>query len=151
MARIASRQLPRTLALGSLITLFLAACAPAGTPQGGADFGQKVPVEADSSYLDVSPSELRSVLEENDVFLVNVHVPYEGEIPGTGAHIAYDQVRQQLSQFPSDRNARIAVYCRSGSMSAIAARALVEAGYTDVINLDGGFRAWQAQGYEFSD
>lgn len=151
MARTASRQRTRMGLLVSLISIFLAACAPGDGPPASPSVGQEVPVEAGSSYLDVSPSEFRSVLAEGEAFLVNVHVPYEGEIPGTEAHIAYDRVPEQLSQFPSDRSARIAVYCRSGSMSAIAARTLVEAGYTDVINLDGGFRAWQAQGFEFSD
>ncbi len=34
-------------------------------------------------------------------------------------------------------------------MSATAARALVQAGYNNVYNLDGGFRAWSAAGYDF--
>ncbi len=32
-------------------------------------------------------------------------------------------------------------------MSAIAAAALVKAGYTNVYNLDGGLLAWSAAGY----
>jgi rhodanese-related sulfurtransferase len=86
-------------------------------------------------------------LETKDFFFVNVHIPYEGEIAQTDAFIPFDQIEPSLSQFPQDRSDEVVLYCRSGSMSAIAARSLVEAGYTQVYNLDGGFRAWQAQGY----
>ncbi|NIV38750.1 MAG: rhodanese-like domain-containing protein, partial [Anaerolineae bacterium] len=67
------------------------------------------------------------------------------------AHIPFDQVQGHLSQFPQDKSAQVVLYCRSGSMSAIAARTLVEEGYTQVYNLDGGFRAWRAAGYDFTN
>ena len=31
-------------------------------------------------------------------------------------------------------------------MSAVAAQALIELGYTDVVELDGGMHAWEASG-----
>ena len=45
-------------------------------------------------------------------------------------------------------NAKIVVYCRSGSMSAIAARELVKLGFTNVSNLAGGMVEWEKRGYE---
>ncbi|MEO6569904.1 MAG: rhodanese-like domain-containing protein, partial [Ilumatobacteraceae bacterium] len=47
---------------------------------------------------------------------------------------------------PMDRTAPIALYCRSGNMSAQATEDLIEAGYTNVIVLDGGMNAWVASG-----
>jgi rhodanese-related sulfurtransferase len=75
-----------------------------------------------------------------------VHIPYEGEIDRTDAQIPYDQTAQQLSQYPADKTGKIVLYCRSGRMSAIAAKELVKAGYTNVWNLDGGMAAWETQG-----
>lgn len=133
--------------------LVLSACA--GEP-GSADvldrigsIGELVPVEEGGSFVDILPSELDAMLQTGDTFLVNVHVPNEGEIPGTEAKIAFDQVMQRLDEFPAEKDAQIVLYCRSGGMGAIAARDLVTAGYTNVFNLDGGFRAWIEAGYPF--
>lgn len=144
---------PLGLALIALMALGLSACEPrAEEPafrEGTGAFGQVVPVEGSGTYVDLLPQELLPMLQAKDFFFVNVHVPYEGEIPETDAFIPYDQVQALLDQFPPDRAAKIVLYCRSGSMSAIAARELVRLGYTRVYNLDEGFRAWAAAGYEF--
>jgi rhodanese-related sulfurtransferase len=89
------------------------------------------------------------MLGEKDFFFVNVHIPYEGELPQTDAFIPFDQVAPLLEEFPNNKDSKIVLYCRSGSMSAIAARELIMQGYTNVYNLDGGFRAWNSAGYEF--
>jgi len=38
------------------------------------------------------------------------------------------------------------LYCGGGFRSALAADALQKIGYTNVISLDGGWRAWQQSG-----
>jgi phage shock protein E len=86
-----------------------------------------------------------ALLDDPGVLAVNVHVPYEGELPGTDAFAPYDRIRE-WDGLPSDRDATVAVYCMSGNMSRQAALALVEAGYTDVRELDGGMLAWQDTG-----
>jgi glyoxylase-like metal-dependent hydrolase (beta-lactamase superfamily II)/rhodanese-related sulfurtransferase len=43
-----------------------------------------------------------------------------------------------------DRNRRIAVHCKSGYRSAIACSVLQRAGFRNVVNVIGGFDAWQA-------
>jgi len=151
MGILTSRRSGLVLILASVGAVLLPACASVPPSEGFVGFGQIVPVESGGTYLDVSPNELGGLLEAKDFYFVNVHVPYEGEIPQTDAFIAFDQVLQNLSQFPQDKSARIVLYCRSGSMSAIAARTLVEEGYTNVLNLDGGFRAWKAQGYPLDE
>lgn len=82
---------------------------------------------------------------DDDAFVVNVHIPFDGEIAGTDDHIPYDRIAES-DVLPSDRAATILVYCRTGAMSAQAAEALRAAGYTDVGHLRGGMDAWEADG-----
>lgn len=142
------------LVLFTLFASLIIACASSG-PASNADqeegeFGQVVFVSGVGQYLDVTPKELKSLMEEEDFFFVNVHIPFDGDIPGTDASIPFDQIDARLAEFPQDKDARVVLYCRSGSMSTTASQALVQAGYTNVINLAGGFRAWSDAGYEFS-
>jgi len=147
------KQRGRSLALLGLAGLILTACgsSPSTLPAGDSqtEFGQIVPVKGGGQYTDVIPRELNTMLEDKDFFFVNVHVPYEGELPRTDAFIPFDQIADFLDEFPEDKGSKIVLYCRSGSMSATAARDLVQLGYTNIYNLDGGFRAWSAAGYEF--
>lgn len=100
------------------------------------------------TYTSVSPARLTGMLAAKDFTLVNVHVPYEGEIDRTDLFIPYDQIANRLAELPSAKDAKILVYCRSGRMSAIAATTLVGLGYTNVWELDGGMIAWEAAGYQ---
>ncbi len=45
-----------------------------------------------------------------------------------------------------DPNRRTILYCAGGGRSALGAVALAELGYTDVAHLDGGIKAWRAEG-----
>jgi rhodanese-related sulfurtransferase len=99
-------------------------------------------------YADIAVEELAELLDNEDVTLVNVHIPYEGELPETDLFIPYDEVVDHLDQMP-DKDALLIVYCRSGGMSTSAAKELASLGYANVLEVDGGFNAWTAAGYDF--
>ena len=129
-----------------VISLLLPACSGAATPAPGVEVvGKQVNVSG-GSYTDVSPAELETMLGNKDFTLVNVHIPFEGNIAKTDLSIPYDQVAQNLDNLP-EKQARIVLYCRSGRMSAIAAETLVNLGYTNIFSLSGGMAGWEQAGY----
>lgn len=66
-----------------LITLLLAACQGAAAPAAsGEKVGEQVDVRG-GSYTDVSVNELQTMLANKDFTFVNVHIPFEGDIPDT--------------------------------------------------------------------
>lgn len=102
---------------------------------------------AGGTYMNVTPAQLKQMLAAKDFVLVNVHVPYAGELPQTDAFVPYSEIEQNLPKLPADKTAKILLYCSSGHMSGIAADTLVKLGYTNVWNLDGGMAAWSNAGY----
>jgi rhodanese-related sulfurtransferase len=102
---------------------------------------------AGGSYQNVTSKELNTMLKDKDFVLVNVHIPFAGNIPNTDLSIPYDQIDQNLSQLPADKAAKIVLYCRSGHMRQIAAKDLVSQGYTNIWNLKGGMIDWENEGF----
>lgn len=96
-------------------------------------------------YDAVNPDTFAARMRNGDPFVVNVHVPFDGEIEGTDDHIPFDRIAAS-SALPTALASEILLYCRTGAMAADAARALVERGYTNVTVLRGGMDAWEASG-----
>lgn len=123
-------------------TLALAACS-------SGDEGTSGQADGDAGWTRIGAQELSETMAAEDVYLVNVHVPYEGEIPGTDAHISYEDIAAQLDQLPTSGDPKLVIYCRSGNMSTTAAQEMVAVGASDFYELEGGYLAWQAAGLPF--
>ncbi len=100
------------------------------------------------TWTDITPDTLATKLGAKDFTLVNVKTPYIGEIAGTDLYIPYTDLAARSAELPADKAAPIVVYCRSGAESAIASQTLLDLGYTNIENLDGGMSAWVASGRE---
>src|SRR3989304_6165514 len=66
--------------------------------------GESVKVSG-GSYRNVGSGELwRIMLQKKDFPLINVHIPYEGELPQTDAFIPYEEVEKHLDKLPRSRS-----------------------------------------------
>lgn len=100
-----------------------------------------------TTLVRLSPAEAKDLLATTDPIVINVHIPYEGDIPGTDTSIPYDDVDAIEDYLKHDHCADLLLVCRSDHMSQIAGDELVKRGYLRVRDLKGGFVAWQSAGY----
>lgn len=132
------------------VLLIIAACSPVATPTPTVSTGDSVSQSAVAHTLTID--EFADILaNQPDAYtVVNVHIPYEGEIEGTELKVAYNDINALTAALP-DKDAPIILYCRSGNMSAQATRALVELGYSQIYDVPGGMIAWQSSGRPIVD
>jgi rhodanese-related sulfurtransferase len=118
-----------------------------GMDMGGNDATASMPPMSSVSppLRQVSATTFERLVADPASVVINVHTPYEGEIVGTDAVVAYDAIIGSAA-LPVDKSTPLLLYCKTGRMSAEAASALGAAGYTNIVLLVGGTDAWQASG-----
>lgn len=102
------------------------------------------PMKADS-LQEVSPAEGRRRVQEG-ALLVDVREPNEyQEMHAEGALLLpLSEFEARYAELPKGRE--LVMICRSGARSARAGQYLLENGYTNVVNLEGGTLAWKEAG-----
>ena len=98
------------------------------------------------SYGDISVNQFEKLMDQKDFTLINVHIPYQGEIDNTDVLIPFNSMDQNKNILPQNKDAKIVVYCMGDHMSYIASEELIKMGYTRVSRLKGGMLAWQKKG-----
>jgi rhodanese-related sulfurtransferase len=147
------------LAVGAVL---LAACgSDTGSESSGDSTNTKVVEESGATstnelavgeYQTLPIDEFADIVENrpDEYLIINVHIPYAGEVANTDANIPYNDLDALISAIP-DKNTPVILYCRSGNMSRQASVALIQQGYTQVWDVPGGMIAWQASGRELID
>ena len=72
----------------------------------------------------------------------------QGHIPGA-VWIPRSVLELRIEDSVRKRERAIVVYCAGGTRSILAARSLIELGYTNVVSMAGGFSAWKRDGFAF--
>ena len=129
------------------------ACSPAQSTSDNSDTAAvDPPAGTPGAYQTLSVDELADILanQPHAYTILNVHIPYAGEIAGTDANAPYYDLDALMAALP-DKNAPVILYCRSGNMSEQAAHDLLAQGYTQVWDVSGGMAAWQASGRDLID
>jgi len=108
--------------------------------------GQKAKKNNEPVLLDVKA--FATAMAQSPGTLVDVRTSEEvarGKINGAVVIDFYEEdFKKQLKKL--DKSKPVYVYCATGGRSADAADIMIELGFSQVFNLDGGFRAWKAAG-----
>jgi adenylyltransferase/sulfurtransferase len=94
----------------------------------------------------IAPAELHALRRSGKkMMLLDVRDPHEWEICriADAVHIPLSQLSERTSELNKDED--IYVYCLMGGRSRKAQDQLLKAGFSKVVNVDGGIRAWAKQ------
>ena len=105
--------------------------------------------EARQVIPEIGPPELKKRLESGEpLAVVDVRDPDEhrdGFIEGA-TNISRGFLEFRIGAAVSDQATPVVLYCQTGLRSMLAAKALKELGYQNVLNLQGGFQRWAQSG-----
>jgi len=95
-------------------------------------------------------ADVKARLERGEQFhFIDVREDHEfAEDHAKGArHVGKGVIERDIETVIPNRQDKIVLYCGGGFRSALAADALQQMGYVNVISMDGGIRAWREAGY----
>lgn len=105
------------------------------------------PALAEPEAPSIAPSELSARRASGTApVVIDVRTPEEyaaGHVPGA-LNIPFDQIAGRISEVDAPHG--VALYCMVGPRARKGETALLGAGYTSVLHLEGGLAAWQAAG-----
>ena len=90
----------------------------------------------------LTPAQLKALLDEGKIQLLDVRQPEELEIAriGSAVNIPLNELAQRLGEL--DRSRPVVAFCHHGMRSEMAGRLLERNGFTDIAHLSGGIDAW---------
>jgi rhodanese-related sulfurtransferase len=91
-----------------------------------------------ASYKNISVDQLDEMMNNKDFILIEVHVPYKGEMLQTDLLIPLYAIENFRNRFPDDKHAKIVLYYFFGQMGRIAAEDLSSVGYTQAYSFQDG-------------
>src|SRR5262245_16129269 len=106
--------------------------------------------DAKSRIRETTADEVKARLDRGEpLTLIDVREESEDakdHLPGD-LHPGQGVIERDIEQRCPDTSAELILYCGGGFRSALAADALQEMGYTNVVSMDGGIRDWRGKGY----
>lgn len=114
---------------------------------------EKICEDARSRIREISVEDVNTALKNGpDFLLIDIREDHEwddGYITGA-THLGRGIIERDIEEMVPDTSARIVLYCGGGYRSALAADALQTMGYTNVLSMAGGIRAWKECNYSIS-
>lgn len=108
-------------------------------------------VEESKKYIrETNIQDIKRRLDAGEKFhLVDVREESEfarGHLP-RAMHLSKGIIERDVETAIPDKSAPIVLYCGGGFRSALSAENLQKMGYTSVVSMDGGWRAWNEAGF----
>lgn len=103
---------------------------------------------AQARVREVSPAAVQELLHAGTAQVFDVREDSEwnaGHVAGA-AHLGKGIIERDIERTVPDVNAPIVLYCGGGYRSVLAADALQQMGYTNVMSMTGGWRGWTEAG-----
>jgi rhodanese-related sulfurtransferase len=89
---------------------------------------------------------LREIGEAGQLVDIREEAEWQAGHAAGAIHLSKGVIERDIENTIPDKNARLVLYCGGGFRSALATDNLQKMGYTNVISLDGGWRAIEASG-----
>jgi rhodanese-related sulfurtransferase len=110
----------------------------------------KIVDDARSRVQETNVDEVKRRLDGGEKFVL-VDVREESEfakdhLPGA-VHLGKGVIERDVEVRVPDLKTPMVLYCGGGYRSALAADNLQKMGYTNVLSMDGGIRAWREEGF----
>ena len=110
----------------------------------------KIVNDAKSRVRETTPEEVHRRQASGESFhFVDVREDNEWQAgrAAFAVHLGKGIIERDIEQAIPDKDAEIILYCGGGYRSALAADALQQMGYRNVISMDGGWKRWRELGY----
>jgi rhodanese-related sulfurtransferase len=108
--------------------------------------------ETQSEIKVISPEEMQTLLELDDVQIVDVRTPeeYQDGFIDNSQNIDFNSPTFDEDITKLDKTKPVILYCKSGGRSAKCAEKLKDAGFVKIYDLKGGITQWKFKGHEIS-
>ena len=135
---------------GKVLIILIAFCSTSAW--GDVKSKQEISSEAKSKAPHISSQQLAGYQSAKEDFVlldIRTEAEYEaGHIRGA-RWFPRGKLEYYNQEVIKDPGSRIVLYCRTGGRSALATLTLKDMGYTNVVDLEGGFKEWVAGGNTF--
>jgi rhodanese-related sulfurtransferase len=101
-----------------------------------------------SGMSEVGNVRLTHLINREDAALLDIREAREmtgSKIVGA-VHIPFSQLKDRVGELKADKSKPLVVYCARGQRALMAGSTLKAAGFTQLFNLNGGFKAWADAG-----
>ena len=98
---------------------------------------------------EVSADQAYTLLNDEQMMIIDVREQHEweaGHLPNA-IHLSKGIIEVKIEHAIPNKKTTLLLYCGGGTRSLLAGYNLHQMGYTDVISMDGGMRAWHAYDY----